>query len=92
MTKELFFARNHPNYQRIEINDSLQYMMMPEEVKQLWDQYSSISISGSDSSGEDFDYALQAKNREVKSYIPSFWPLPMICGSNYAEMSLYLAT
>lgn len=69
MSKELFFARNHPKYQSIIIHDELQYAMMPEVVKMAWDKHSSITKSGHDSLGQDFDYVLEESNREVKSYI-----------------------
>lgn len=66
----LFFGQNHPMYQKIAIFDFQQYIMMPAEVKALWDANVSISVSGQKSKGQGFDYALEEKNRDIKQFIP----------------------
>ena len=78
MTKELFFGRNHPKYQVIEVNDCLQDLLMPDKVRELNDSYSSISTSGNQSLGEGFDFILEEKNRELKSWIPKGMPTDSI--------------
>ena len=67
MTKELFHGRSHPKYQIIEIYDSVQDVLMPEEVRNLSDSYASITTSGNYSAGEDFDFILEEKNRQLKA-------------------------
>ncbi|CAG2220190.1 unnamed protein product [Mytilus edulis] len=74
MTKELFHGRQHPKYQIIELYDAIQYKMMPEDVRQLYDDYSSITTSGNYSLGEDFDFVLEEKNKQLKSWIPKGVP------------------
>ena len=74
MTKELFHSRNHPKYQQIELYDHLQYLLMPAEVKQLHDNFASITTSGNPSSGQDFDFILEEKNRQLKQWISKGTP------------------
>ncbi len=69
-TKELFFGRNHPHYRNIEIFDSLQRAMMPPDVKKVWDDYSSVTVSNNFSTGQDLDFILEEKNRALKQYVP----------------------
>ena len=66
----LFWGRAHPYYQKIELFDQLQYFAMPEEVRQVWDENVSITRSGDDSRGQDFDFILEEKNRNIKSGLP----------------------
>lgn len=86
MTKELFHARNHPKYQEIELYDHLQYLLMPQAVKNQHDQFTSITTSGNRSTGEDFDFILEEKNRQLKQWISKgiptdqFWQ--QICRNN----------
>ncbi len=74
MTKELFHGRAHPRYQKIEIYDTLQDITMPSEVRDLNDRYVSITTSGHPSAGEDFDFILEEKNRQLKAWIPKGVP------------------
>ncbi|XP_060595290.1 uncharacterized protein LOC132749514 isoform X1 [Ruditapes philippinarum] len=74
MTKELFHGRSHPKYQSIEIYDTLQDILMPKEVQTLNDLYSSITTSGNTSTGQDFDFVLEEKNKQLKSWIPKGMP------------------
>ncbi|CAC5369024.1 unnamed protein product [Mytilus coruscus] len=67
MTKELFHARNHPKYQEIELYDHLQYLLMPQAVKNQHDQFTSITTSGNRSTGEDFDFILEEKKPSAKT-------------------------
>ena len=69
--KELFYGRSHPHYQSIELFDTLQYHFMPTEVKQIWDENVSFTVSGNVSRGQDMDFLLEEKNRAVKQFIPS---------------------
>lgn len=78
MTKELFNGRSHPKYQSIEVYDTLQDLMMPEAVMHLNDAYTSITTTGNHSTGEDFDFILEEKNRQVKSWIPKGVPTDSI--------------
>lgn len=58
MTKEMFFGRSHQHYRKVELHDSLQYQLMPDELKDLWDANASAFTSPDQSSGEDFDFLL----------------------------------
>lgn len=78
MTKELFHGRSHPKYQVIEIFDTIQDIMMPEEVRSLSDKYSSITTSGNKSLVEDFDFILEEKNKQLKSWMPKGVPTDKI--------------
>ncbi|CAC5391852.1 unnamed protein product [Mytilus coruscus] len=78
MTKELFSARSHPKYQAIEVFDTLQDILMPIEVSKLNDKYSSFSTTGNKSLGEDADFVLEEKNRQLKSWIPKGIPRDLI--------------
>lgn len=69
MTKELFYARSHPKYQQMELYDHLQYLVMSQEVKEFTNSHVSITTSGNVSSGEDFDFVLKEKNRQLKQWI-----------------------
>lgn len=68
--KELFFGRNHPNYQQIELFDTIQQYQFPNEVRKMINDYTSITVTGSSTRGEDFDYILEGKNRNLKHYVP----------------------
>ncbi|CAC5422228.1 unnamed protein product [Mytilus coruscus] len=78
MTKELFHGRQHPKYQQIEVNDTIQDMLMPENVQIINDAYSSITTSENKSTGQDFDFVLEEKNRQLKSWIPKGMPTDTI--------------
>lgn len=78
MTKELFSARSHPKYQAIEVFDTLQDILMPIEVSELNDKYSSFTTTGNKSLGEDADFVLEEKNRQLKSWIPKGIPSDLI--------------
>ncbi|KAK3102158.1 hypothetical protein FSP39_009221 [Pinctada imbricata] len=78
MTKELFYARTHPKYQQIELYDHMQYLKMPVQVRQLNDMFISITTSGNMSTGEDFDFVLKEKNKELKQWITSGIPTDSI--------------
>ena len=69
MTKELFYAHSHPKYQQIELHDHMQYLLMPDEVRALNYDLVSITTSGNMSTGEDFDFVLEEKNKELKQWI-----------------------
>ncbi|CAG2188307.1 unnamed protein product [Mytilus edulis] len=58
----------------IELYDSIQDRMMPDDVRSLSDKYSSITTSGNPSLGEDFDFILEEKNKQLKSWIPKGVP------------------
>lgn len=70
-TKELFWGRVHPHYRNIELFDTIQYMNMPNEVKLVWDAHTSITVTGNESTGQDFDFILEEVNRQVKKYLPT---------------------
>ncbi|CAC5398225.1 unnamed protein product [Mytilus coruscus] len=78
MTKELFHGRQHPKYQQIEVNDTIQDMLMPENVQIINDAYSSITTSENKSTGQDFHFVLEEKNRQLKSWIPKGMPTDTI--------------
>ena len=69
MTKELFHGRNHPKYQEIEIYKSYMDQVAPHEVSKLLEENSSVSKSGSLSSGQGYDFILEEENREVLRWI-----------------------
>ena len=69
--KELYYARNHPNYAQIEIFDRLQAELMPKEVKQIIDMHTSFTVSGSEFKGQGIDFVLEEINRRIKQYLPS---------------------
>ena len=75
----LFHGRNHPFYQKIELYSLVQQFLLPSEVKEMYENFYSISISGDPSKGEDWDFILENKNKIVKSWIPkggckdSYW-------------------
>ena len=71
MTKELFFDGRHPIYTKIEMHDTIQYNMMPEEVRLVLDDYSSLTTSGNFCLGEDLDYLHEELNRTIKQYVPA---------------------
>ena len=66
--------RSHPKYQIIEIYDSVQDALMPEEVRNLSNSYASKTTSGNYSAGEDFDFILREKNRQLKAWNPKGMP------------------
>lgn len=70
MSKELFHGRHHPKYQAIEIYDEFQYRCLPKPVQQLLDAHYAIVTNDNLSSGEGYDYKLEAANRSVKSHLP----------------------
>ncbi|CAC5387147.1 unnamed protein product [Mytilus coruscus] len=78
MTKELFHGRQHPKYHEIEINDTLQDLLMPCEVQNLNNAYSSITTTENKSTGQDFDFILEEKNLQLKSWIPKGIPTDFI--------------
>lgn len=78
MTKELFHGRHHPKYQAIELYDTLQNILMPSDVLELSNSYTSITTSGNESAGQDFDFILEEKNRQLKSWIPKGVPSDQI--------------
>ncbi|CAC5383293.1 unnamed protein product [Mytilus coruscus] len=69
--KELFYGRSHPHYRNIELFDTLQYHFMPDEVKNIWDNNTTFTVSGHNSKGQDLDFLLEEKNRAVKQFIHS---------------------
>ncbi|XP_063404446.1 uncharacterized protein LOC134687918 [Mytilus trossulus] len=69
--KELFYGRHHPHYQSIELFDTVQYNTMPNVVKTIWDNNISFTVSGDSSKGQDLDFLLEEKNKNVKQYLPS---------------------
>ncbi|CAG2237719.1 unnamed protein product [Mytilus edulis] len=69
--KELFYGRFHPHYQNIELFDCIQYKFMPDEVKKVWDDTISFTVSGDPSKGQDLDFVLEEKNKAIKQYLPS---------------------
>lgn len=79
MTKEIFHARNHPKYQQIEMYDHIQYLIMPDEVKQQSDRFTSITTSGHNSTGEDLDFVLEEKNKQLKQWISKGVPTDAVC-------------
>ena len=78
MTKEIFHGRSHPKYQKIEIYDTLQDTLMPKDVIDLNDSFASITTSGNNSAGQDFDFVLEEKNRQLKAWIPKRTPTDQI--------------
>ena len=77
-TKEIFHGRSHPKYQKIEIYDTLQDTLMPKDVRDLNDSFASITTSGNNSAGQDFDFVLEEKNRQLKAWIPKGTPTDQI--------------
>ncbi|CAG2186445.1 unnamed protein product [Mytilus edulis] len=92
MTKEIFHARNHPKYQQIEMYDHIQYLIMPDEVKQQSDRFASITTSGHNSTGEDLDFVLEEKNKQLKQWISKGVPTDAvwqkICRNNTVLQTL----
>ncbi len=88
MTKELFHGRSHPKYQKIEIYDTLQDMLMPRDVRNLNDKYVSITTSGHPCGRRDFDFVLEEKNRQLKSWIPKVFQM-MVYGKLFVETTLF---
>ena len=67
MFKECFHGRTHPKYQSIEIRDTLQHQVLPENIQTLIDNHTSISRSGDKSKGENCDFILE---KETKKWLP----------------------
>jgi hypothetical protein len=92
MTKELFHGRRHPKYQAIELYDTIQGIVMPKDVQCLNNSYVSITTSGNTSTGQGFDFILEEKNRQLKSWIPKGVPSDeiwqVVCRNNEALESV----
>ena len=69
MSKELFYARNHPKYQNIEIEEWIEVLSLPCEVGAMYkDNYSMFTPDSF--SGEGFDYKLEEENKNLLRCIP----------------------
>lgn len=69
MSKGLFHGRSHPRYQQIEMLDTVQRMLMPEQLRNHLDNHESMSKSGDVSKGQGYDFVLEEYNRDIKSWI-----------------------
>lgn len=63
MSQELFHGWDHPKYQTIEIYHEFQYRCLPKPVQQLLNAHYAIITNDNLSSGEGYDYKLEAANR-----------------------------
>ncbi|CAG2250797.1 unnamed protein product [Mytilus edulis] len=54
-----------PKYQKIELYDTIQDRMMPDNVRELNDLYASITTSGNPSAGEDLDFSTKYVSRPL---------------------------
>ena len=62
-TKELFYGRYHPHYQKLFLDVVLQKWMMPKEVRTLCEKYSSFSSNTHRAVGEGLDYKIEEENK-----------------------------
>ncbi|XP_062597901.1 uncharacterized protein LOC134259320 [Saccostrea cucullata] len=69
MTKELFHGRNHPKYQEIEIYETFIRRILPDVLKQFFEQFCSLSKSGNKSRGQGLDFLLEEENKNVKGWL-----------------------
>ncbi|XP_061167626.1 uncharacterized protein LOC133176524 [Saccostrea echinata] len=69
MTKELFHGRNHPKYQEIEIYETFIRRILPDVMKQFFEQFCSLSKSGNKSKGQGLDFLLEEENKNVKGWL-----------------------
>ena len=69
MSRGLFHGRNHPRYQCIEIVDSMQRELMPEEMTYFVESHESMSKTGDKSRGQGFDFILEELNKEIKVWM-----------------------
>ena len=65
----LFYARNHPNYQRIMALDKFWNVMMPEKVKKAVEESVSTSRIGNTAHYQGGDACLEEINKNAKSWI-----------------------
>ncbi|XP_078607650.1 uncharacterized protein LOC144879762 isoform X1 [Branchiostoma floridae x Branchiostoma japonicum] len=63
----LFSGRNHPKYQLIDMLDSMDRAMYPEDLKVFMEQTESVSSTDS-SHGEGMDAKLEEKNKASKAW------------------------
>ena len=62
----LFYGRNHPFYQRIELHYMVQMFLQLPQVKFLIDRNFTISLCNGRSRGEDWDFILEGNNKIIK--------------------------
>ena len=70
----VFHGRNHPFYQLIEVYFMAQLFTMQKEVNDIYELYSTISLSGDPSKAEDWDFVLENVNKKTQSWIPKGVP------------------
>ena len=63
---DLFYGRIHPFYQLIECHFSAQMFCMHDEVKPLFGNFFTISMSGDPSKGESWDFVLENINKHTQ--------------------------
>ena len=68
MSKGLFHGRTHPRYQQIEMIETLQRKLMPNDLKTFISMHESMSRTDS-SKGQGYDFILEEINKGVKSWI-----------------------
>ena len=69
MSRGLFHGRCHPKYQLIEMYDSLQRHLQPDDLRKFNEKYEAMSRTNDQSKGQGFDFILEEINKEVKTWI-----------------------
>lgn len=69
MSKELFHGRNHPRYQQIEMIESVQRKLCPNELANFIQLHESMSKTREKSKGQGYDFILEEVNKGIKSWI-----------------------
>ena len=66
---ELFFSGNHPIYQKILVSDTLDTLLMPNELREVKKKYVSHSRTGHSGKFQGGDACLEEVNKESKSWL-----------------------
>ena len=68
--RSIWYARNHPIYQKIEFCDFLDRQCYPQEIREHVDSSEAPSVSGDPYAGESPDFILETENKNVKKWLP----------------------
>lgn len=90
MFRGLFRGRCHPKYQLIEMYDSMQRYLQPEDLRNFTEKYETRSRTNDRSKGQGFDFILEEINKLVKTWIRKF--RQTACGFHFVETITYLKT
>ena len=67
--KDLFWARQHPRYQQLEVYDNVQKCVMNEQVNAFDMKHYSVITNSGPNQGEGYDYRLKEVNWNLKSLV-----------------------